>query len=41
MTAGMSAHGMPNDLLDNLNPVSIVVMVPIMNHIGEMCPIDS
>ncbi|KAK8100042.1 putative peptide transporter PTR2 [Apiospora kogelbergensis] len=33
LTAGMDAHGMPNDLLDNLNPVSIVVLVPIMNHI--------
>ncbi|KAH8892324.1 hypothetical protein GQ53DRAFT_781484 [Thozetella sp. PMI_491] len=33
LTAGMAAHGMPNDLLDNLNPVSIVVMIPIMNHI--------
>lgn len=26
---------MPNDLLDNLNPVSIVVLVPIMNHISQ------
>lgn len=33
LTAGMDAHGMPNDLLDNLNPVSIVVFVPIMNHL--------
>ncbi|KAK6833253.1 peptide transporter protein [Apiospora arundinis] len=33
LTAGMDAHGMPNDLLDNLNPVSIVFLVPIMNHI--------
>ncbi|KAK8136072.1 MFS general substrate transporter [Apiospora sp. TS-2023a] len=33
LTAGMDAHGMPNDLLDNLNPVSIVFLVPIMNHL--------
>jgi len=33
LTAGMAAHGMPNDLLDNLNPVSIVVCVPILNHL--------
>ncbi|KAI1638702.1 hypothetical protein F4809DRAFT_649153 [Biscogniauxia mediterranea] len=33
LTAGMDTNGLPNDLLDNLNSVSIVVMVPIMNHI--------
>ncbi|KAK8040794.1 H+/oligopeptide symporter [Apiospora phragmitis] len=38
LTAGMDAHGMPNDLLDNLNPVSIVVLVPIMNHLGQSTP---
>ncbi|CAJ2514090.1 Uu.00g022090.m01.CDS01 [Anthostomella pinea] len=33
LTAGMDTKGLPNDLLDNLNAVSIVVMVPVMNHI--------
>ncbi|KAK3690198.1 hypothetical protein B0T22DRAFT_423972 [Podospora appendiculata] len=33
LTAGMQTDGIPNDLLDNLNSVSIVVMVPVMNHI--------
>ncbi|ORY61724.1 uncharacterized protein BCR38DRAFT_348331 [Pseudomassariella vexata] len=33
LTAGMKNEGLPNDLLDNLNSVSIVVMVPFMNHI--------
>ncbi|KAK5651825.1 hypothetical protein OQA88_11594 [Cercophora sp. LCS_1] len=33
LTAGMQTNGLPNDLLDNLNSVSIVVMVPVMNHI--------
>ncbi|KAI0147724.1 major facilitator superfamily domain-containing protein [Xylariaceae sp. FL1272] len=33
LTAGMDTNGLPNDLFDNLNSVSIVVLVPIMNHI--------
>ncbi|KAI1102211.1 hypothetical protein F4804DRAFT_313808 [Jackrogersella minutella] len=33
LTAGMKTNGLPNDLLDNLNSVSIVIMVPVMNHI--------
>lgn len=33
LTAGMDTNGLPNDLLDNLNPVSIVIMVPFMNHV--------
>ncbi|KAJ9137093.1 MFS general substrate transporter [Pleurostoma richardsiae] len=33
LTAGMKTDGLPNDLLDNLNPVSIVICVPIMNHV--------
>ncbi|KAI5868388.1 POT family-domain-containing protein [Durotheca rogersii] len=33
LTAGMDTNGLPNDLLDNLNSVSIVIMVPIMNHL--------
>ncbi|KAI2621272.1 POT family-domain-containing protein [Hypoxylon sp. NC1633] len=33
LTAGMDTNGVPNDLLDNLNSVSIVLMVPFMNHV--------
>ncbi|KAK3936806.1 putative peptide transporter ptr2 protein [Diplogelasinospora grovesii] len=33
LTAGMKTDGLPNDLLDNLNSVSIVLTVPIVNHI--------
>ncbi|KAK4185676.1 putative peptide transporter ptr2 protein [Podospora australis] len=33
LSAGMQTNGLPNDLLDNLNSVSIVIMVPVMNHI--------
>ncbi|KAH6647724.1 hypothetical protein BKA67DRAFT_396810 [Truncatella angustata] len=33
LTAGMDTNGVPNDLLDNLNSVSIVLLVPVMNHI--------
>ncbi|KAK1833002.1 major facilitator superfamily domain-containing protein [Podospora conica] len=33
LTVGMQTNGLPNDLLDNLNSVSIVIMVPIMNHV--------
>jgi dipeptide/tripeptide permease len=33
LTAGMQTNGLPNDLLDNLNAVSIVIGIPIMNSI--------
>ncbi|KAI1811378.1 hypothetical protein GGS20DRAFT_112284 [Poronia punctata] len=33
LTAALDTKGLPNDLFDNLNSVSIVVLVPIMNHI--------
>lgn len=33
LSAGMDTNGIPNDLLDNLNSVTIVLCVPIMNHI--------
>ncbi|KXX81287.1 Peptide transporter PTR2 [Madurella mycetomatis] len=33
LTAGMCTNGLLNNLLDNLNSVSIVIMVPIMNHV--------
>ncbi|KAK3361768.1 hypothetical protein B0T24DRAFT_561305 [Lasiosphaeria ovina] len=33
LTASMETNGLPNDLLDNLNSVSIVIMVPFMNHV--------
>ncbi|KAF3062147.1 Peptide transporter PTR2 [Daldinia childiae] len=33
LTAGMDTNGLPNDLLDNLNAVSIVLAVPFMNHV--------
>ncbi|KAK0736718.1 POT family-domain-containing protein [Apiosordaria backusii] len=33
LTASLDTNGLPNDLLDNLNSISIVVMVPLMNHV--------
>ncbi|KAI1759650.1 hypothetical protein GGR53DRAFT_523682 [Hypoxylon sp. FL1150] len=33
LTAGMDTNGLPNDLLDNLNSVAIVLFVPVMNHL--------
>ncbi|KAI0017181.1 hypothetical protein F4780DRAFT_796612 [Xylariomycetidae sp. FL0641] len=33
LTAGMDTNGLPNDLLDNLNSVAIVVCIPFMNHL--------
>lgn len=33
LSASMKTNGVPNDVLDNLNSISIVVMVPIMNHV--------
>lgn len=29
----MERHGTPNDVIQNLNPISIVVMVPIIDHV--------
>ncbi|KAF6750978.1 peptide/h+ symporter protein [Ephemerocybe angulata] len=29
--AGMTLHGTPNDLIQNLNPISIIVMIPIFD----------
>ncbi|KAK2813799.1 hypothetical protein FQN50_000199 [Emmonsiellopsis sp. PD_5] len=31
--ATMSLHGVPNDLLNNLNPLGIVIMIPIIDQI--------
>ncbi|KAI6777624.1 peptide transporter-like protein [Emericellopsis cladophorae] len=28
----MQRHGVPNDILQNLNPISIVVMIPLIDH---------
>ncbi|EJP65065.1 hypothetical protein ACQRIT_006461 [Beauveria bassiana] len=28
----MKLHGVPNDIIQNLNPISIVVMIPIFDH---------
>ncbi|KAI0871571.1 hypothetical protein GGS24DRAFT_492131 [Hypoxylon argillaceum] len=33
LTAGLDTKGLPNDLFDNLNSVSIVVLIPFMNHV--------
>lgn len=33
LTAGMKTNGLPNDLLDNMNSVTIVLAVPLMNHV--------
>ncbi|KAK3492089.1 uncharacterized protein B0T23DRAFT_441500 [Neurospora hispaniola] len=33
LSAGMRTNGVPNDLLDNLNSVTIVLLVPTMNHV--------
>lgn len=27
----MNLHGAPNDLIQNLNPISIVIMIPIFD----------
>ncbi|CAG9940142.1 unnamed protein product [Clonostachys rosea f. rosea IK726] len=29
----MELHGVPNDIIQNLNPISIVIMVPIFDHL--------
>jgi POT family proton-dependent oligopeptide transporter len=31
--ATMELHGVPNDLIQNLNPISIVIMIPIMDYV--------
>jgi hypothetical protein len=31
-SASLTSNGVPNDLLDNLNPLAIIVLIPIMNH---------
>jgi dipeptide/tripeptide permease len=31
-SAALTTNGVPNDLLDNLNPLAIIVMIPILNH---------
>ncbi|KAJ8516687.1 hypothetical protein ONZ45_g6045 [Pleurotus djamor] len=33
MAAGMKLNGTPNDLIQNLNPISIIVMIPIFDKI--------
>ena len=29
----MERHGVPNDIIQNLNPISIVIMIPIIDHL--------
>ncbi|QUC16341.1 uncharacterized protein UV8b_00582 [Ustilaginoidea virens] len=29
----MERHGVPNDILQNLNPISIVIMIPLVDHL--------
>ncbi|EHK96079.1 putative Peptide transporter PTR2 [Glarea lozoyensis 74030] len=31
-SAALTTNGVPNDLLDNLNPLAIIVLIPILNH---------
>lgn len=31
--ATMELHGVPNDVIQNLNPISIVIMVPLIDHL--------
>ncbi|KAF9008064.1 peptide transporter PTR2B [Cyathus striatus] len=33
MAAAMTLNGTPNDLIQNLNPISIIVMIPIFDHV--------
>ncbi|KAG6830127.1 hypothetical protein H0H87_009097 [Tephrocybe sp. NHM501043] len=33
VAAGMTLNGTPNDLIQNLNPISIIIMVPIFDYI--------
>ncbi|THH33120.1 hypothetical protein EUX98_g1079 [Antrodiella citrinella] len=32
MAAAMKLHGTPNDLIQNFNPISIIIMIPIFNY---------
>lgn len=31
-SAALTSNGVPNDVLDNFNPLAIIVLIPIMNH---------
>lgn len=31
-SASLTSDGVPNDVLDNLNPLAIIALIPIMNH---------
>ncbi|KAF4625047.1 hypothetical protein G7Y89_g13121 [Cudoniella acicularis] len=31
-SASLTSDGVPNDLLDNLNPLAIIILIPVMNH---------
>ncbi|CAG8981256.1 hypothetical protein HYALB_00003854 [Hymenoscyphus albidus] len=31
-SAALTTNGTPNDLLENLNPLAIIILIPIMNH---------
>ncbi|KAL3423963.1 MFS peptide transporter [Phlyctema vagabunda] len=31
-SASLTSNGVPNDVLDNLNPLAIIILIPIMNH---------
>ncbi|KAJ6488434.1 peptide/h+ symporter protein [Mycena vulgaris] len=33
VAAGMTLHGTPNDLIQNLNPISIIIMIPIFERV--------
>ncbi|KAF8076961.1 peptide/h+ symporter protein [Lyophyllum atratum] len=33
VAAGMTLHGTPNDLIQNLNPISIIIMIPIFDRV--------
>ncbi|KAF9552619.1 peptide transporter PTR2B [Agrocybe pediades] len=33
MAAGMTLNGTPNDLIQNLNPISLIVMIPIFDYV--------
>lgn len=33
MAAAMTLNGTPNDLIQNLNPISIVILIPIFDYI--------
>ncbi|KAI0024491.1 peptide transporter PTR2 [Xylariomycetidae sp. FL0641] len=30
--ASMQLHGVPNDIIQNLNPISLIIFIPIMDH---------